>query len=224
MRPLSPTFRGSCRASTAGTAALRPALPPNGDLARVCRSALAQNIASRRRGARFLRSAFSADAGRSRKGRWLPDRLLRARIRRLPQPLPGLPRPPPRPARRSRHRPQGETLPGLDPAFQAGRRNNGGYEPYPDRAAIETGALEPGKADRVSARTRRSLHPSRSGVRRASGSRTDRVMRVAYAGRNGHPYTSIGKLLVQQGALDLETMTLANSWDGCGTIPSRRGS
>ena len=35
------------------------------------------------------------------------------------------------------------------------------------------------------------------------------VMRVAYAGRNGHPYTSIGKLLVQQGAMDLETMTLA---------------
>ncbi len=33
-------------------------------------------------------------------------------------------------------------------------------------------------------------------------------MRVAYAGRNGHPYTSIGKLLVQQGVMDLETMTL----------------
>ena len=35
------------------------------------------------------------------------------------------------------------------------------------------------------------------------------VMRVAYAGRNGRPYTSIGRLLVQQGEMDLETMTLA---------------
>ena len=34
------------------------------------------------------------------------------------------------------------------------------------------------------------------------------VMRVAYAGRNGRPYTSIGRLLVQQGEMDLETMTL----------------
>jgi membrane-bound lytic murein transglycosylase A len=34
------------------------------------------------------------------------------------------------------------------------------------------------------------------------------VMRVAYAGRNGRPYTSIGRLLVQQDEMDLETMTL----------------
>src|SRR3712207_8653675 len=33
-------------------------------------------------------------------------------------------------------------------------------------------------------------------------------MRVAYAGRNGRPYTSIGRLLVQQGEMDLESMTL----------------
>ena len=33
-------------------------------------------------------------------------------------------------------------------------------------------------------------------------------MRVAYAGRNGRSYTSIGRLLVQQGEMDLESMTL----------------
>jgi membrane-bound lytic murein transglycosylase A len=50
------------------------------------------------------------------------------------------------------------------------------------------------------------LHVQGSGrIRLDDGS----VMRGAYAGRNGHPYTSIGKLLVQQGAMDLETMTLA---------------
>ena len=105
--------------------------------------------------------------------------------------------------------PQGGTLPGLDPQYQAARRTaSGGYEPYPDRAAIESGALgdrarpvaylrEPGEAF--------ILHVQGSGrIRLKDGS----VMRVAYAGRNGHPYTSIGRLLVQRGVMDLETMTL----------------
>ena len=61
------TFLESCRANTAGTAPLRPAQAPNGDLARVCRSALSQNIASADEARAFLRSAFSADAGRSRQ-------------------------------------------------------------------------------------------------------------------------------------------------------------
>jgi membrane-bound lytic murein transglycosylase A len=88
--------------------------------------------------------------------------------------------------------PQGGTLPGIDPPLQAARRTaSGGYEPYPDRAAIESGALgdkakpivylrEPGEAF--------ILHVQGSGrIRLRDGS----VMRVAYAGRNGHPYTSI---------------------------------
>ena len=104
--------------------------------------------------------------------------------------------------------PQGETLPGLDQGLQAARRTKDGYEPYPDRAAIEDGALgslakpivylrEPGEAF--------IIHVQGSArIRLADGS----VMRVAYAGRNGRPYTSIGRLLVQQGEMDLETMTL----------------
>jgi membrane-bound lytic murein transglycosylase A len=77
-----------------------------------------------------------------------------------------------------------------------------------ERAAIEDGALgarakpivylrEPGEAF--------IIHVQGSArIRLPDGS----VMRVAYAGRNGHPYTSIGKLLVQRGEMDLETMTL----------------
>jgi membrane-bound lytic murein transglycosylase A len=34
------------------------------------------------------------------------------------------------------------------------------------------------------------------------------VMRLAYAGRNGHPYTSIGRILAEQGTLPLAEMTL----------------
>src|SRR3712207_7523751 len=37
--------------------------------------------------------------------------------------------------------PPGETLPGVEAGLRAARRKAGGYEPYPDRAAIEEGAL-----------------------------------------------------------------------------------
>ena len=35
-------------------------------------------------------------------------------------------------------------------------------------------------------------------------------MRVGYAGQNGHPYTAIGKPLIERGALTLETVSLAS--------------
>ena len=99
-------------------------------------------------------------------------------------------------------------LAGIEKGLQAARRTANGYEPYPNRAAIEDGVLgdlakpivylrEPGEAF--------IIHVQGSArIRLDDGS----VMRVAYAGRNGRPYTSIGRLLVQRGEMDLETMTL----------------
>jgi membrane-bound lytic murein transglycosylase A len=92
--------------------------------------------------------------------------------------------------------------------LQAARRTAQGYEPYPDRQAIEGGALgerakpivylrEPGEAF--------IIHVQGSArIRLPDGS----VMRVAYAGRNGQPYTSIGRLLVEAGEMSLDDMSL----------------
>ncbi len=104
--------------------------------------------------------------------------------------------------------PQGETLPGLEAGLQAARRTSTGYEPYPDRAAIEDGALgrrakpivylkEPGEAF--------IIHVQGSArIRLPDGS----ALRVAYAGRNGHAYTSIGRVLVERGEIPLPAMSL----------------
>jgi membrane-bound lytic murein transglycosylase A len=105
--------------------------------------------------------------------------------------------------------PAGGSLPGVDPSLQAARRlPSGALEPYPDRAAIEDGALgplarpvafvrEPGEAF--------IIHVQGSArIRLPDGS----VMRLAYAGRNGQPYTSIGRILAERGDLPVETMTL----------------
>ncbi|WP_375465501.1 murein transglycosylase A [uncultured Methylobacterium sp.] len=103
----------------------------------------------------------------------------------------------------------GEARPGLDPTLRAGRRVAAGLEPYPDRAAIEDGAL--GARTRPLLWLRDSvdlfvLQVQGSGrVRLADG----RAVRVLYDGKNGQPYTSIGKLLVAEGHLPLNDLSLA---------------
>ncbi|MBV1796743.1 murein transglycosylase A [Siccirubricoccus sp. G192] len=78
----------------------------------------------------------------------------------------------------------------------------------PDRAAIEAGALE-GRGlelawvdDPVEAFF---LHIQGSGRILL---RDGRVLRLGYAGRNGHPYRSIGRLLIDQGAIPREAMSM----------------
>jgi membrane-bound lytic murein transglycosylase A len=88
--------------------------------------------------------------------------------------------------------------------FTAGRDTAAGFEPYYTRAEIEAGALA-GRglellylADPVEAFV---MHVQGSGlVDLADGTR----VRLSFDGKNGHPYTSISKLLVQRGELKLE--------------------
>ena len=107
----------------------------------------------------------------------------------------------------------GETRPGLDPALRAARATADGFAPYPDRAAIEDGAL--GARARPILWLRDGvdllvLQVQGSGrVRLPDG----RAVRVLYDGRNGPPYTAVAKLIVQEGHLPLEGLTLAR-WTG----------
>ncbi|WP_245435400.1 murein transglycosylase A [Microvirga calopogonii] len=201
-------FLRSCRALEASAAELRPAQAPQADLLAVCREALKTPGLDRTEARRFFETHFQPVAVTPHSGNGFltgyyepefqgsrrPDAIYRVPLLDRPEDLVTIL--------------QGETLPGLDKGLQAARRTKDGYEPYPDRAAIEEGALgtlarpivylrEPGEAF--------IIHVQGSArIRLDDGS----VMRVAYAGRNGRPYTSIGRLLVQQGAMDLETMTL----------------
>jgi membrane-bound lytic murein transglycosylase A len=89
------------------------------------------------------------------------------------------------------------------------RAPDGSLAPYPDRAAVEAGALS-GRADplvwlsdpvevfiiQVQGSAR---------VRLADG----RMLRLSYAGRNGWPYTSIGRILVEEAHIPAAEMSLA---------------
>lgn len=89
----------------------------------------------------------------------------------------------------------------------AGSMVNGQLVPYPDRAEINENAL--GRRARPIAWMRPNdlffLQIQGSGRLRVLG---DREIRVGYDGQNGHPYTSIGKVLVDRGEMALESVSM----------------
>ncbi len=90
----------------------------------------------------------------------------------------------------------------------SGRQSADGIVAYDDRKAIESGALS-GRgleilylADRFDTYI---MHVQGSGrVVLPDGT----AVRLAYAAKNGHPYTSIGRILIDRGEIDKEAMSL----------------
>ena len=101
-----------------------------------------------------------------------------------------------------------DAWPGLDPKLSAARRTDKGLEPFPDRAAIEEGALDGQGLEILWLRDpvdRFVLQVQGSGrVRLPDGS----VTRLTYSGRNGLPYTSLGRVLSQRENIPPEQMTM----------------
>jgi membrane-bound lytic murein transglycosylase A len=97
-------------------------------------------------------------------------------------------------------------------------------DPIPDRAQIEDGALATKDLELVWFRDRVELfmmHVQGSArVRYEDGT----YQRFTYAGRNGYPYTSIGKQIVAEGYMSLDTMTLASlkAWLRANPVEAKR--
>jgi membrane-bound lytic murein transglycosylase A len=102
----------------------------------------------------------------------------------------------------------GDDWPSLDPALSAARRTATGLEPFPDRTAIETGALDGRGLEILWMRDpvdRFVLQVQGSGrIRLADGS----VTRLVYSGRNGHAYTSLGRVLSEREGIAPAQMTM----------------
>ncbi|WP_054143108.1 MltA domain-containing protein [Bosea sp. AAP35] len=92
--------------------------------------------------------------------------------------------------------------------LSAARRTARGFEPFPDRRAIETGALEGRNLEILWMRDpvdRFVLQVQGSGrIRLPDGS----VTRLVYAGRNGHAYTSLGRVLSEREGIPPAQMTM----------------
>jgi len=101
------------------------------------------------------------------------------------------------------------------------RRTAAGLEPYATREDIERGALS-GRGlellylvDRIEAFF---LHVQGSGAIRL---RDGRIQRVTYDGKNGHPYTSVGRTLIEEGAMPAEGLTLQTLTGWLAADPAR---
>jgi membrane-bound lytic murein transglycosylase A len=97
---------------------------------------------------------------------------------------------------------------GLDPSYRFARRTADGLSAYPDRGEIAAGCLD-GRglelvylADPVDAYFIHVQGAAR--IELAEGG----AMRVTYAAKTGHPYTSIGRVLVEAGTLTLAEATM----------------
>lgn len=104
--------------------------------------------------------------------------------------------------------------PGIDPALRFARKSDEGWSAYHDRAAIAAGALDGRNlelvwlADPVDAFF---IHIQGAARIRLTDGRT---MRVTYAAKSGHPYTPIGRVLIERGALapGAATMPAIRAW------------
>lgn len=204
-------FQASCVAIAGGAPALRSAQPTPPALKAVCQAALAL--------------APPLSAGRARQffeTHFTPRRLepgfftgyYEPVVEGSLTPLPGFRTPLlARPAGLVGGEP-GQPLPGLDPALSAGRLlPDGTLAPVPDRAAIEAGALGASAPPLVYVRDPVEaffIHVQGSArVRLQDGS----TRRLVYAGRNGQPYTSIGRTLVEELGIPPADMDMAQLKD-----------
>ncbi len=103
---------------------------------------------------------------------------------------------------------------GIEPGTRFARRTNDGIDPYPDSGAIDAcylagcGLELVWLADPVDAFFIHIQGAAR--IRLADGSE----MRVTYAAKSGHPYTPIGRVLIERGALPRggATMETIRAW------------
>ncbi|MBV9591323.1 MAG: murein transglycosylase A, partial [Hyphomicrobiales bacterium] len=206
-------FKAGARAMIEGRGALRPAQAPSASLVEISRAALSQDP----RGVFEARAFFEAhfepfeifpeataetnerplftgyfepmtEGSRERSAKF------QAPILKRPADLVTLP--------------QGEHLEDCDMPLTSARREGERFLPFPDRAAIEEGALEGQGLELVWLKDRVEVFvvqvQGSAQVTFADGHR----VRLRYDGSNGWPYTSIGRLLIEAGAIDSDEMSL----------------
>ena len=209
-------FLGHCRAMASGTSPLRPGLKPGEDLATTCQKALGLAPPASPKAARaYFETLFSAHeilpiAGQNPydtgflTGYYEPVVAgSLTQTSEFAEPVLG------RPADLV-NLTADTTPPAFPPGLSGARRTaQGGLEPYPARADIENGKA---------ASDAPKLLYVRDGIEhfmmQVQGSARIRLpdgklIRLTYAGRNGQPYTSIGKLIVERGYVPSADMTLA---------------
>ncbi|WP_454748162.1 murein transglycosylase A [Ciceribacter selenitireducens] len=96
----------------------------------------------------------------------------------------------------------------LDSSYLFGRRTTDGITAYPDRRAIDQGCLEGRGLEIAWAKSKVDVFFAH--VQGAARLRfpDGRLKRVTYAAKAGHPFTAIGKLLVERGEIPMAEISM----------------
>lgn len=97
---------------------------------------------------------------------------------------------------------------GMDEAFFFARKNGNILSEYPDRRAIENGALDGLGLELFWFESRIDVFFIHIQGSARLVMRDGSLRRISYAGKSGHPFTAIGKLLVARGELTAENATM----------------
>jgi membrane-bound lytic murein transglycosylase A len=210
------TFLRSAKALAAGVAPMRPGARPSAALLTIVKVALSAEIAGPDAARAFFEQRFRpfrVRAGAGAEAGFLTgyyEPRLRGSLERSAEfSAPVLPRPDDLVTF------AGGAAPGdFDPALSGAQRlADGTLRPYPERSAIEA-AAEAGQGRPIlwladSVELFMAQVQGSASVELPDG----RLVRLAYDGRNGRPYTSIGRLLIESGAIAEGEMSLARLKD-----------
>jgi len=201
-------FQLTCPGVVSGDPVLRPGLLPGRALVAACRAALMSGPLAGAAARGFFETRFRPFTIAPPAGEGFLTGYYEPEIEGSLAPSDGFPVPVlGRPADLETLAP-GEMRPGLDPALAAARRTPKGYGPFPDRAAIMDGALAGQGLEIAWLRDEVDLFYAQvqgsARLRLPDGT----VTRLVYAGRNGQPYTSIGRVVVAEGHMTMEAMSL----------------
>jgi len=200
-------FLVSCRAPRD---APRPACPPSSALQAAFEAALAVDARDPARARAFFVDHFTPHRVVVPGGRGFLTGYYQPRLRGSSRPSAQFPTPVlARPDDLVTFR-DGERPAGFDPQLSGGRRlADGAIVAYPERAAIEDGAASPVLWLEDPVELFMAQVQGGALVTLDDGA----VVRLAYDGRNGQPYTSIGRLLIESGEIAEPGMSLAKLKD-----------
>jgi membrane-bound lytic murein transglycosylase A len=201
-------FRNGCLRLISDGEPLRPAQMASTDLVSVCRRAVVAPVADRLAARHFFERNFQPwriDLPDSKSGfltGYYEPEVDASLAKTVAFPHPLFARPPQLVAI------EPGTLPAAPELTSAFRQPDGGLAPTPDRAAVEAGAL--GGAGLELAFVHDEVEAFFIQVQGSARLRfpDGRIRKLTYAGRNGHAYTSIGRIVLAEGYLTLEDMSL----------------
>jgi membrane-bound lytic murein transglycosylase A len=206
------TFRRSATALARGVSPTRAGLAPSAALRAIARDALSAGVADADAARAFFERRFrpwrvQPDAGASAgflTGYYEPR--LRGSLEQASEfQAPVLARPDDLVSFAA-----GQAPPAFDPALSGAQRLPGGaLRPYPERAAIEAEAAVGERRAILWLADHVELFMAQVQGSASVALPDGRIVRLAYDGRNGQPYTSIGRLLIESGEIGENEMSLA---------------